>query len=261
MPKGTPSIKVCNVDRLGAKVVLHGADFDEAKGECARLAAAHGLIFVPPYDDPLVIAGQGTVGMEILKQLPDAEHLDAVFGAVGGGGLVAGICEYVKRIGSPRTHVIGVETFDGDAMARSLDKGERITLSEVGPFSDGTAVRMVGEEPFRICKQLLDKVVKVNNDEICAAIKDIFEGPSSRVEMNDSFLISGVCPLFVLGGVGGDRDPVCHGTRRRPRLGRLEKVYFGQPARRFWKEICRRDKWGEYELRSVAIRGRTCSAG
>ena len=201
MPKGTPSIKVRNVDRLGAKVVLHGADFDEAKGECARLAAAHGLIFVPPYDDPLVIAGQGTVGMEILKQLPDAEHLDAVFGAVGGGGLVAGICEYVKRIGSPRTHVIGVETFDGDAMARSLDKGERITLSEVGPFSDGTAVRMVGEEPFRICKQLLDKVVKVSNDEICAAIKDIFEGPLSRVEMNDSFLISGVCLLSFWGAL------------------------------------------------------------
>ncbi|KAI0293198.1 tryptophan synthase beta subunit-like PLP-dependent enzyme [Russula brevipes] len=175
MPRGTPSIKVRNVARLGAKVVLHGADFDEAKGECARLAAVHGLVFVPPYDDPLVIAGQGTVGMEILKQLPDAEHLDAIFGAVGGGGLVAGICEYVKRIGAPRTRVIGAETFDGDAMARSLEKGERVTLHEVGPFSDGTAVRIVGEEPFRICVQLLDGVVKVDNDEICAAIKDIFE--------------------------------------------------------------------------------------
>ena len=180
MPQATPTIKVRNVARLGAKVVLHGADFDEAKVECARLAAAHGLVFVPPYDDPLVIAGQGTVGMEILKQLPDAEHLDAIFGAVGGGGLVAGICEYVKRIGSPRTRVVGAETFDGDAMARSLEKGERVTLSEVGPFSDGTAVRIVGEEPFRICKQLLDEVVKVDNDEICAAIKDIFEGPSRR---------------------------------------------------------------------------------
>ena len=181
MPNGTPTIKVRNVARLGAKVVLHGADFDEAKGECARLAAAHGLVFVPPYDDPLVIAGQGTIGMEILKQLTDADHLDAVFGAVGGGGLVAGICEYIKRIGSPRTRVIGVETIDGDAMARSLEKGERITLPEVGPFSDGTAVRIVGEEPFRICRQLLDGVVKVDNDEICAAIKDIFEGVSHRV--------------------------------------------------------------------------------
>jgi threonine dehydratase len=176
MPQNTPTIKVRNAARLGAKVVLHGADFDEAKGECARLAAAHDLVFVPPYDDPLVIAGQGTVGMEILKQMPDAEHLDAIFGAVGGGGLVAGICEYVKRIGNPQTRVFGAETFDGDAMARSLDKGERVTLPEVGPFSDGTAVRIVGEEPFRICKQLLDEVVKVDNDEICAAIKDIFEG-------------------------------------------------------------------------------------
>ena len=176
MPEGTPSIKVRNVSRLGAKVVLHGADFDEAKIECARLAAAHGLIFVPPYDDPLVIAGQGTVGMEILKQLQDSETLDGIFGSVGGGGLVAGICEYVKRIGSPSTKVVGVETTDGDAMARSLEAGERVSLNEVGPFSDGTAVKIVGEEPFRICKNLLDGVVKVSNDEICAAIKDIFEG-------------------------------------------------------------------------------------
>lgn len=176
MPNGTPEIKVRNVARLGAKVVLHGSDFDEAKAECARLASAHELAFVPPYDDPLVIAGQGTVGMEILNQLPSSETLSAVFAAIGGGGLAAGICEYVKRIGSPNIQVTGVETFDGDAMARSLEKGERVTLSEVGPFSDGTAVKIVGEEPFRICKQLLDGVVKVDNDEICAAIKDIFEG-------------------------------------------------------------------------------------
>jgi threonine dehydratase len=194
MPQNTPTIKVRNAARLGAKVVLHGADFDEAKGECARLAAAHGLVFVPPYDDPLVIAGQGTVGMEILKQMPDAEHLDAIFGAVGGGGLVAGICEYVKRIGNPQTRVFGAETFDGDAMARSLDKGERVTLPEVGPFSDGTAVRIVGEEPFRICKQLLDEVVKVDNDEICAAIKDIFEGAFRRIKKRHRYILS--IPIF-----------------------------------------------------------------
>lgn len=176
MPCGTPSIKVRNVSRLGAKVVLHGLDFDEAKAECARLASVHGLTFVPPYDDPLVIAGQGTVGMEILKQLSDSENLDAIFAAIGGGGLAAGICEYVKRIGGPLTKVIGAETFDGDAMARSLAKGERVTLTDVGPFSDGTAVKIVGEEPFRICQQLLDGVVKVDSDELCAAIKDIFEG-------------------------------------------------------------------------------------
>lgn len=176
MPNGTPSIKVRNVQRLGAKVVLHGVDFDEAKAECARLAESHGLIFVPPYDDPLVIAGQGTVGMEILKQLSNSDTLDGIFASVGGGGLVAGICEYVKRIGSPNTQVMGVETIDGDAMEASIAKGERITLKEVGPFSDGTAVKIVGEESFRICKELLDGVVKADNDEICAAIKDIFEG-------------------------------------------------------------------------------------
>jgi threonine dehydratase len=176
MPKGTPSIKVRNVARLGAKVVLHGDDFDEAKAECARLVAAHDLAFVPPYDDPLVIAGQGTIGMEILKQISDGETLDGIFASVGGGGLVAGICEYIKRIGDPKTLVVGAETFDGDAMARSLEKGERVTLPEVGPFSDGTAVKIVGEEPFRICKNLLDGIVKVDNDELCAAIKDIFEG-------------------------------------------------------------------------------------
>lgn len=176
MPKATPSIKVRSVARLGAKVVLHGDDFDAAKVECARLATAHGLTFVPPYDDPLVIAGQGTVALEILKQLTHSDRLDGIFGAIGGGGLVAGISEYVKRIGSPTTKVIGVETVDGDAMARSIEKGQRVTLHDVGPFSDGTAVKIVGAEPFRICKRLLDEIVLVDNDEICAAIKDIFEG-------------------------------------------------------------------------------------
>ncbi|KAJ3567166.1 hypothetical protein NP233_g6531 [Leucocoprinus birnbaumii] len=192
MPKGTPTIKVRNVARLGAKVVLHGDDFDEAKAECARLASVHGLAFVPPYDDPLVIAGQGTVGMEILKQLPHSDKLDAIFGAVGGGGLVAGISEYVKRIGSPSTKVIGVETFDGDAMARSIASGQRVTLREVGPFSDGTAVKIVGAEPFRICKQLLDEIVIVDNDEICAAIKDIFEDTRSVTEPAGALALAGL---------------------------------------------------------------------
>lgn len=180
MPSATASIKVRNVERLGAKVVLHGADFDAAKIECARLAAAHGLHFVPPFDDPLVIAGQGTVGLEILKQLPNSETLDAIFLSIGGGGLAAGVCEYVKRIGSPGIKVIGAETIDADAMDQSIKKGKRVTLSEVGPFSEGTAVKTVGEETFRICKKRLDGIVKVDNDELCAAIKDIFEGICCR---------------------------------------------------------------------------------
>jgi len=124
-------------------------------------------------DDPLVIAGQGTAGSEILKQAPHSNQIDVIF--VGGGGLVAGVDEY---IGSPHTKVIGVETLDGDAMARSIASGVRVTLPEVGPFSDGTAVKIVGTETFRICKQLLDEIVLVDNDEICASIKDIFEGSS-----------------------------------------------------------------------------------
>ncbi|KAF8806384.1 threonine dehydratase I [Phlegmacium glaucopus] len=192
MPEGTPEIKVRNVARLGAKVVLHGEDFDAAKAECARLGALHGLSFVPPYDDPLVIAGQGTVGMEILKQLPNSDQLSVIFASVGGGGLAAGICEYVKRIGSPHTQIIGVETVDGDSMARSLEKGERVTLREVGPFSDGTAVKIVGMEPFRICKELLDGIVKVDNDEICAAIKDIFEETRSVTEPAGALALAGL---------------------------------------------------------------------
>lgn len=211
MPKNTPSIKVKNVERLGAKVVLHGVDFDEAKAECARLASAHDLTFVPPYDDPLVIAGQGTVGMEILKQIPEAEILDGIFAAIGGGGLVAGIAEYVKRIGSPKTRVIGAETVDADAMYQSLKKGMRVTLPEVGPFSDGTAVRLVGEEPFRVCQRLLDEIVLVDNDELCAAIKDIFEGALS-------FPLCAHIPIFMLiPNYPFTRNALRHRTSRCPR--------------------------------------------
>ncbi|KAJ4483377.1 tryptophan synthase beta subunit-like PLP-dependent enzyme [Lentinula aciculospora] len=192
MPQGTPSIKVRNVERLGAKVILHGIDFDEAKAECARLADVHGLVFVPPYDDPLVIAGQGTIGMEILKQLPNSDNLDGIFASVGGGGLVAGISAYVKRIGNPKTKMFGVETVDGDAMDKSLTQGERITLPEVGPFSDGTAVRIVGSEGFRVCKELLDGVVKTDNDAICAAIKDIFEETRSITEPAGALAMAGL---------------------------------------------------------------------
>lgn len=176
MPKATPSIKVKNVARLGAKVVLHGNDFDEAKAECMRLTESLGLTFVPPYDDPLVIAGQGTVAIEILKQTGHTPDLVAIFASIGGGGLMSGIGEYVKRVGPPNTKLIGVETLDGDAMTRSLQQGHRVTLSDVGPFSDGTAVKIVGEECFRVCQNVVDSIVCVDTDAICAAIKDVFEG-------------------------------------------------------------------------------------
>lgn len=179
MPLATPSIKTRNVERLGAKVVLHGADFDEAKMECARLEKVYGLTNIPPYDDPYVIAGQGTVALEIFHQT-NPEEIDAIFVCVGGGGLLAGIAAYVKRIAPPGLKVIGVETMDGDAMTRSRASGKRELLSEVGLFSDGTAVRIVGEETFRVCNELVDEMVLVNNDEICAAIKNVFEGEEAH---------------------------------------------------------------------------------
>ncbi|KAE8254095.1 hypothetical protein A4X13_0g3538 [Tilletia indica] len=174
MPTGTPEIKSANVARLGAKVVLHGQDFDAAKAECNRLASAYGLTIVPPFDHPHVIAGQGTIASEISRQL-DLSSVDAIFCCVGGGGLLAGVSAFVKRIAPPHVKVIGVETYDGDAMYRSLQAGKRVLLDDVGLFSDGTAVRIVGEECFRICSETVDDVVRVSNDEICAAIKDIFE--------------------------------------------------------------------------------------
>ncbi|RSH85552.1 hypothetical protein EHS25_003691 [Saitozyma podzolica] len=192
MPVSTPSIKWRNVQRLGAKVVLHGQDFDAAKAECLRLAAQDGLTFIPPYDDPYIVAGQGTIAMEICRQVADVDALDGIFAAVGGGGLVAGIGAYIKRVAKPSVGVWGVETVDGDAMQRSLKKGKRVLLDEVGPFADGTAVRIVGEEPFRVCKSLIDGVVLVNNDEICAAIKDVFEETRSVPEPSGALALAGL---------------------------------------------------------------------
>ena len=242
MPKATPTIKVRNVERLGAKVVLHGEDFDEAKIECARLASTHGLIFVPPYDDPLVIAGQGTVGLEILKQINSADTLDGIFGAIGGGGLVAGIAEYVKRIGDPRVKIIGVETLDGDAMARSIQAGQRVTLKEVGPFSDGTAVKIVGEEPFRLCKKWVDGVVKVDNDAICAAIKDIFEGSLCL------FIIDLICSARY-------RYQIYYRTCRRVGVGWIEALHCGEWPRRRSQALCCCCQRGEHELWETTVCG------
>ncbi|WWC66661.1 threonine ammonia-lyase, biosynthetic [Kwoniella pini CBS 10737] len=192
MPVSTPSIKWRNVQRLGAKVVLHGRDFDEAKAECSRLEKSEGLTFIPPFDDPYVVAGQGTIAMEICRQVRDANEISGIFASVGGGGLTAGISAYIKRVAAPSVKVHGVETVDGDAMDRSLKKGSRVTLDEVGPFADGTAVRIVGEEPFRVCKEYLDGVVLVNNDEICAAIKDVFEETRSIPEPSGALALAGL---------------------------------------------------------------------
>ncbi|KAF3069729.1 Threonine dehydratase, mitochondrial [Daldinia childiae] len=190
MPSGTPSIKHRNVSRLGGAVVLHGQDFDAAKEECARLEKQHGLLNIPPFDDPYVIAGQGTIGMELLRQT-NIQKLQAIFCCVGGGGLIAGIGVYVKRI-APHVKIIGVEAEDANAMVQSLREGKRVVLKEVGLFADGAAVRTVGEETFRICQEVIDEIVEVNTDETCAAIKDVFEESRSIVEPAGALALAGL---------------------------------------------------------------------
>ncbi|TGO40895.1 hypothetical protein BHYA_0029g00040 [Botrytis hyacinthi] len=190
MPEGTPSIKHLNVTRLGGSVVLHGPDFDAAKEECGRLEKLHGLTNIPPFDDPYVIAGQGTIGMELLRQT-NIHKLEAIFCCVGGGGLIAGIGVYVKRI-APHVKIIGVETYDANAMVQSLAAGKRVTLKEVGLFADGAAVKSVGEETFRICQEVIDDVIQVTTDETCAAIKDVFEDTRSIVEPAGALALAGL---------------------------------------------------------------------
>lgn len=188
MPLNTPSIKYQNVERLGARVVLHGADFDDAQRECVRLAKVHGLTLIPPFNDPYVIAGQGTAAVEILRQT-DVSKLDAVFIPVGGGGFLAGMAAYIKAVAPPHVKVIAVETHDADALAQTLRAGEHLTLNEVGLFADGTAVRKIGDETLRVCAELVDEIVLVSNDELCAAIKDVFQGEDRSF---DSLLLADV---------------------------------------------------------------------
>ena len=188
MPVTTPRIKVTAVSMRGAKVELHGDSYHEAYLHARALGREHGLTFIHPYDDPLVIAGQGTIGLEILRQHP--RPIDAIFVPVGGGGLIAGIAAYVKRI-APRTKIIGVEPVDSNAMELSLRKGRRVTLAHVNLFADGVAVRQVGRETFRLCRELVDDMVLVDTDEICAAIKDIFEDTRTVVEPAGGLALAG----------------------------------------------------------------------
>ncbi len=188
MPVTTPRIKVDAVAARGAKVVLHGDSYDEAHAEAMRLKRRHGYAFVHPYDDPDVIAGQGTIGMELLRQ--SERPIDAVFVAVGGGGLIGGIAAYVKHL-RPGVKVIGVEPDDADAMTRSLKAGRRVKLEHVGLFADGVAVKQVGKETFRLARKLVDEMVLVDTDEICAAIKDVFEDTRVVLEPAGALAIAG----------------------------------------------------------------------
>ncbi|MCC7082820.1 MAG: threonine ammonia-lyase, biosynthetic [Burkholderiales bacterium] len=188
MPVTTPQIKVQAVEERGAQVVLHGDSYDAAYAHSLKLAGANRFTFVHPYDDPDVIAGQGTIGMEILRQ--HAGPLDAIFVPIGGGGLISGIAAYVKRL-RPQVRMIGVEPIDADAMYRSLAAGRRVRLPQVGLFADGVAVRNVGRETFRLCREFVDEVVLVDTDEICAAIKDVFQDTRSILEPAGALSIAG----------------------------------------------------------------------
>jgi threonine dehydratase len=202
MPRTTPEIKVDAVKALGAEVVLVGDRYAEAQQHAERLARETGLVFVHPFDDPLVIAGQGTVAVELLRQAP--ADLSAVFVPVGGGGLIAGIASYVKAL-RPDIDVFGVEPFEADAMACSIEAGRRVRLDDVGIFVDGVAVQQVGALTFPIAQATVTEVLRVSNDEVCAAIKDIFDDTRTIVEPAGALALAGLKSYVTARGVRGRR--------------------------------------------------------
>ena len=188
MPTTTPQVKIDAVVARGGEVVLFGDSYTDAYQHALTLEKKHKLSFVHPFDDPDVIAGQGTIGMEILRQ--HAGPIHAIFVAIGGGGLISGVASYVKAV-RPEIKIIGVQTTDSDAMVRSIKAGRRITLPDVGLFCDGTAVRLVGEETFRLTRLLVDEIIVVDSDAVCAAIKDVFQDTRSILEPSGAMAIAG----------------------------------------------------------------------
>ncbi len=189
MPATTPEIKVAAVKALGAEVILHGDNYSEAAERCTTLAEETGMTYIHPFDDELVIAGQGTVADELLRQ--SAGKIDAVFVPVGGGGLIAGIASYLKAL-CPEVKVIGVEPLDSDAMYQSLAANKRITLESVGIFADGVAVRKIGKLTFDLCRAHVDEIVRVNTDELCGAIKSVYQATRSIVEPAGALAMAGI---------------------------------------------------------------------
>jgi threonine dehydratase len=189
MPKTTPEIKITAVKRLGAEVVLHGNNYDEAKDYATGVAKQEGKAYIPPYDHPVVIAGQATVAVEILDQHP--AQLDIIFVPVGGGGLIAGIVAHLQGV-APEITIIGVEPDEAPCMHAALAAGELVELEHIGIFADGAAVRQAGEEPFRIIRGVVDEILLVNIDEICAAVKDIFEDTRSIPEPAGALALAGL---------------------------------------------------------------------
>jgi threonine dehydratase len=202
MPRTTPDIKVEAVKALGAEVVLVGDHYTEAQRHCSEMVRTTGLSFIHPFDDPWVIAGQGTVAVELLRQSPD--NLAAVFVPVGGGGLIAGIGAYVKSL-MPDVRILGVEPTDADAMAQSVATGRRVQLDEVGVFADGVAVQQVGERTFPIVQHTVSEIIRVTNDEICAAIKDIFDDTRAIAEPAGALAVAGLKAYVDRAGLRGQR--------------------------------------------------------
>ena len=200
MPVTTPQLKINAVKARGGEVVLHGDTYDDACAHARELEAEKGLTFIHPFDDPHVIAGQGTIGVEILRQCQQPIH--AIFVAIGGGGLISGIAAYVKRL-RPEIKIIGVEPADADAMYQSLRLGRRVRLPQVGLFADGVAVRQVGEETFRLCQEFVDDIIRVDTDDTCAAIKDVFQDTRSIVEPAGALAIAGAKAYVEREGIEG----------------------------------------------------------
>ena len=198
MPVTTPQVKVNAVKMRGGEVILHGDTYDDAYAYARQLETEKNLTFIHPFDDPDVIAGQGTIAMEILRQYQKPIH--AIFVAIGGGGLISGIAAYVKRL-RPEIKIIGVEPVDSDAMSRSLQAGHRVRLEQVGLFADGVAVRQVGEETFRLCQQYVDEIILVDTDNTCAAIKDVFEDTRSILEPAGALAIAGAKAYIAREGI------------------------------------------------------------
>jgi threonine dehydratase len=200
MPKTTPPIKVQSVRSRGAKIVLHGDSYDEAYAHSLELAEELGMTFIHPFDDPDVVAGQGTIAMELLRQHADPIH--AIFVPVGGGGLIAGVAAYIKYV-RPEIKVIGVEPEDAPSLHSALEAGRRVTLKQVGIFADGVAVRQVGKEGFRIARKCVDEVILVSTDEICAAIKDVFDETRTVAEPAGALSVAGLKKYVQREGIQG----------------------------------------------------------
>lgn len=220
MPKTTPDIKVSSVKSFGARVILHGDTFDEAYRHARAMEEEKGYIFVHPYDDPDVIAGQGTVGMEILRQ--HTGPIDAIFVPVGGGGLIAGVSAYVKYL-RPDIKVIGVEAEDSACLAAALEKKRRVTLPSVGIFADGVAVAQIGKETFRLARACVDEVITANTDEICAAIKDLFEDTRTIFEPAGALAVAGMKKYAERGDLKG-RTLVAIGSGANVNFDRLRHI-------------------------------------